>query len=172
MHFACSYEKVSYVGYISDSNRDPIITKTFLYLYIIYQRAYLVKVHDFATLLSPISKLLFSNICNVFCKVQRFSFDFLPLHTYLFLAITTLQSGLLTWFLTPLMLCTLILYISGGTYSLKSTPNDRFFEKLFLAIFIYSQIFCQKSTERKSPKEYFSYFVLMSGLGQSPWSSR
>ena len=28
----------------------------------------------------------------------------------------------------------LILYISGGTYSLKSTPNDRFFEKLFIAI--------------------------------------
>ena len=28
------------------------------------------------------------------------------------------------------MLCVLILYISGGTYSLKSTPNDRIFEKL------------------------------------------
>ena len=37
--------------------------------------------------------------------------------------------------LTPLMLCVLILYISGGTYSLKSTPNDRFFEKLFTAGF-------------------------------------
>ena len=32
------------------------------------------------------------------------------------------------------MLCVLILYISGGTYSLKSIPNDRFFEKLFMAI--------------------------------------
>ena len=32
------------------------------------------------------------------------------------------------------MLCVLILYISGATYSLKSTPNDRFFEKLFMAI--------------------------------------
>ena len=30
-----------------------------------------------------------------------------------------------------LMLCVLILCVSGGTYSLKSTPNDRFFEKLF-----------------------------------------
>ena len=28
------------------------------------------------------------------------------------------------------MLCVLILYISAGTYCLKSTPNDRFFEKL------------------------------------------
>ena len=33
------------------------------------------------------------------------------------------------------MLCVLILYISGGAYSLKSTPNDRF-EKLFMAILI------------------------------------
>ena len=50
-----------------------------------------------------------------------------------------------------------ILYISGGTYSLKSTLNDRFFEKLF-----YSQSFCQKSVERKL------YFVLMSGLVLEP----
>ena len=35
--------------------------------------------------------------------------------------------------------------------------------------FIYSQSFCQKSAERKSPKKYFSYFVLMSGLGLEPW---
>ena len=62
------------------------------------------------------------------------------------------------------MLCVLILYISGGTHSLKSTPNDRFFEKLFMAIFIYSLSFFQKSSERKSPKKYFSYFVLMFGL--------
>ena len=32
-------------------------------------------------------------------------------------------------------LCVLILYISGGTYCLKTTPNDRFFEKLFMAVF-------------------------------------
>ena len=71
-------------------------------------------------------------------------------------------------FLTPLMLCVLILYMSGGTYSLKSTPNDRFFEKLFHGHFIYSQSFCQKSAEGKSPKKYFLYFVLMSGLGLEP----
>ena len=29
------------------------------------------------------------------------------------------------------MLCVLNLYKSGGAYSLKSTPNDRFFEKIF-----------------------------------------
>ena len=57
------------------------------------------------------------------------------------------------------MLCVLILYISGGSYSLKSTPNDKFSEKLFLAALIYSQSFCQKSAERKPPKKYFSYFI-------------
>ena len=43
------------------------------------------------------------------------------------LVITTHQSGLLTEFLTSLMLRVLILYVSGGTYSLKSTTNERFF---------------------------------------------
>ena len=58
-------------------------------------------------------------------------------------------------------LCALILYISGGTYSLKSTPNDKFFEKVFMAILFYSQSCGQKSAERKSPKKYFSYYVLI-----------
>ena len=66
----------------------------------------------------------------------------------------------------------LILYISGGTYCLKSTPNDRFFGKLFIAIFIYFQSFCQKSAERKSTKKYFSYFVLISDLGLEPWLNK
>ena len=29
----------------------------------------------------------------------------------------------------------------GGTYSLKSTPNDRFFEKLFMAILFNLRVF-------------------------------
>ena len=37
-----------------------------------------------------------------------------------------------TLFLTPLILCTLILYMRGGTYNLKSTPNDRFLSKFLL----------------------------------------
>ena len=57
------------------------------------------------------------------------------------------------------MLCVLILYTSCGTYSLKPISNDRFFEKLFMAIFIYSQNFCRISAERESTKKYFSYFV-------------
>ena len=38
--------------------------------------------------------------------------------------------------------CVLILYISGGTYSLKSTSNDRF-EKLFMAILFTLKVFAR-----------------------------
>ena len=50
----------------------------------------------------------------------------------------------------------------------KSTPTDRFFEELLMAISLYSQSFCQKFAERKSPKKYFLYFVLMSAWGSNP----
>ena len=38
------------------------------------------------------------------------------------------------------MLCVLILYTSGGIYSLKSPSNDRFSEKLFMAILFISRV--------------------------------
>ena len=60
--------------------------------------------------------------------------------------------------LSPI-LCVLILYINGGTYNLKLTPKDRFFDKLFMAILFTSQSFWQKSAGGKSPKKYFAYFV-------------
>ena len=41
------------------------------------------------------------------------------------------------------MLRMLILYISGGTYSLKSTANDRYFEKLFMAILFTLRVFAR-----------------------------
>ena len=44
--------------------------------------------------------------------------------------------------------------------------------KAFHGNFIYYQSFCQKSAERKSPKKYFMYFVLMSSLGLEPWILR
>ena len=56
------------------------------------------------------------------------------------------------------MLCALILYMSGRTYNLMSIPNDRFL-RYFHGRFIYSQSFCQKSAERKTPKKYFSYLI-------------
>ena len=78
--------------------------------------------------------------------------------------------GITAWFLMPLMLCSLILYVSGETYSLTSTPNySFFFEKLFHGSFYLFQTFCQKSVERKSLKNYiFSYFVLMPDLYTNP----
>ena len=47
----------------------------------------------------------------------------------------------------------LISYVNGGTYCLISTPNDRFFEKLFHGRFTHSLTFCQKSAERKGSKK-------------------
>ena len=55
-------------------------------------------------------------------------------------------------FLTPFMLCVLILYISGGTYSFKVDSDRQIFFKNFSCQF---QSFCQKSAERKSSKKYF-----------------
>ena len=65
---------------------------------------------------------------------------------------------------TTYVVCVLILYINGGAYNLKSTPNDRFLENLFLSDFLPKICW-----ERKSQKKYFSYFVLISGLGLEPW---
>ena len=46
--------------------------------------------------------------------------------------------------------CALILHVSGGTYGLTSTPNDRFFEKPFHSKFNYA------------------HFVLLPVLGYKP----
>ena len=54
-----------------------------------------------------------------------------------------LRSGFLIEFLTPLMFCVLILYISCGTYSLKLTPNNRFFEKLSTTILVNVRVFAR-----------------------------
>ena len=48
---------------------------------------------------------------------------------------------------TTYVVCVLILYISGGTYSLRSTPNDRFFEKLFMAILGILRVFARNLLE-------------------------
>ena len=42
----------------------------------------------------------------------------------------TLWSGLRPKFLQHFVWCVLILYMSRGTYNLKATLNDRFYEKL------------------------------------------
>ena len=49
------------------------------------------------------------------------------------------------------MFCGLILYVSGGTYSLTLILDNRFLRN-FKVRFIYSQSFWQESAERKSPR--------------------
>ena len=60
---------------------------------------------------------------------------------------------------TTYVVCVHYIYKWRGTNSLKSTLNNRFFEKFFHGGFIYALSFFQKSAERKLPKKYFSYFV-------------
>ena len=55
------------------------------------------------------------------------------------------------------MLCILVLCISGGSYSLKSTPNYIFFEKLFMVIYLLSK-FLPESVEKQTPMKYFFLF--------------
>ena len=60
--------------------------------------------------------------------------------------------------------------MAGPTVStrLRTTDFLRNFSWQFLFNF---QSSCQKFAESKSPKKYFSYFVLMFGLGLEPWFS-
>ena len=63
------------------------------------------------------------------------------------------------------MLCALIVYMRGGTYSLKATPNDRFLRRFFMAIFLLSEFLLDICSEEAAAKKYFHLFVLMSNLG-------
>ena len=64
----------------------------------------------------------------------------------------------------------LVYHTTCVVYSVNSIPNDTFFfEKLFMAILFDAQSFGQKSAERKSPKTYFLYFVLLFSLGLELW---
>ena len=57
------------------------------------------------------------------------------------------------------MLYVLILYINGGTYSLKSTANDRFFEKLFMAILFLRSEFLPEICWKEIAEETLLYKV-------------
>ena len=62
------------------------------------------------------------------------------IHTYI---IGHYNPSLLTYFLTPFMLCVLILYRSGGTYSLKSILNDRFLRKFSRQFYFTLRVFAK-----------------------------
>ena len=84
---------------------------------------------------------------------RRFS---LPIHMYIndhYSLLVRITTG----FLTSLMLCVLISFVSGGTYSLKSTANHSRFEKLSNDNFSCSQIFLPEICW-KSPKKFFFLF--------------
>ena len=55
---------------------------------------------------------------------------------------------------TTYVVCVLILYISGGTYSLKSTPNDR---ETFHGNFIYSQFLPEICWEEIAAEKLFVF---------------
>ena len=61
--------------------------------------------------------------------------------------------------------CVLILYISSGTYSLKSTPNDRFFEKLFIATLYQHSDFLPEICWEEIAEEMFFVFCFDIWLG-------
>ena len=49
---------------------------------------------------------------------------------------------------TPFMLCVLILYISGGSYNLKSTPNDRFHGNFLLTLRVFARNLMRANRQR------------------------
>ena len=69
---------------------------------------------------------------------------------------------------TTYVVCVNFLYISGATYGLNWTPNDRFFEKLFMAILFPFRVFARNLLSGNVEEILLLYFVLMSGLGLEP----
>ena len=68
--------------------------------------------------------------------------------------------------LPPLLLCVLILYMSGGTYGLKSTSNDtRIFEFSMLFYLLW------KSDEKKLPEKYFLILRVVGLVWPRIWSN-
>ena len=59
------------------------------------------------------------------------------------------------------------LYIRGGT-SLKSTPNDRYFDKLFMATFIYSQSFARNLLRGNRRRNTFRICFWCLAWGSNP----
>ena len=58
-------------------------------------------------------------------------------------------------FLTPLMLCVLILYTSGGTYSLKSILSDRFLRNFSWQFCLPSRAFVRNLLRGRRQEEIF-----------------
>ena len=71
-------------------------------------------------------------------------------------------------------LCVLTLYISGGAYSLKSTPNIQIFDELFMAILFTLRVFARNLLRGSCRTNIFifSYWWLTWGLNSGPTSKK
>ena len=95
------------------------------------------------TISEEIYKGTLKEVIPSFAECSRVTSPILYFHTYI-IDYFNPSVSITTYLLTPLMLCALILYISGGTYSLN-----------FMAILFR---FCQTSAEKEVTEEIFSYF--------------
>ena len=66
------------------------------------------------------------------------------------------------------MLCVFILYISSRTYNLKSTPNDRFFEKVFKTILFTPRVFARNLLRGNRRKINFCILFWCLAWGSNP----
>ena len=66
------------------------------------------------------------------------------------------------------MLRVSILHISGGTCYLKSTPNDRFFEKLFMAILFTLRVFARNLLRENHRRNIFCILFWCLVRGSNP----
>ena len=57
------------------------------------------------------------------------------------------------------MLCALILYVRGGTYSLTSTPNDRFLRNFFMAGLFTLRVFARNLLRGSRRRNIFHIFI-------------
>ena len=116
----------------------------------------------FCILLCTLVLLFFVLIVSRFLKPIIFPSYNIHRHTYT-IGHDNPSVRIMTWLVTPLMLW-------RETYSLKSIPNDRFYEKLFVAILFTLRVFAKNLLREGGEEIFFSYFVLMemSDLGSEP----
>ena len=91
-----------------------------------------------------------NSICKHFSLIDFFFYCFTHIHTYI---IGNDQ---------PFSYHALILYMSGGTYSLKSTPNDRFLRSFYMTILFTLRVFAWNLLRESCRR---NIFILMSDLG-------
>ena len=104
------------------------------------------------------------SVCHTFSKLLDLPFLFFRQKSFVVIVISHYNPSVrIIDFVshTTYVVCVNFIHEWQVPYSLQSIPNDRFFLRNFSWQF-YLLSECQKSAERKQPKKYFSYFVLMS----------